>query len=347
MLDELRRTIGSLVRRGRAVGAAERGPGPLVTEADVVAAYRLLLGREPDPDGLRTFRAMVGTAPLAALTGALLASDEFRRTPMHAAVARREHDDLAVVDVGGGLRLLVSPHDLSNRGLVESGTYEPHVARALDAALSRGTTFCSVGANVGYHVLRAAHRVGEPGRVVAFEASARNAQLVTRSVALNGLRNVVVIPLAVADQRTLLRYVAAQGTNGAVAQVGDHTVSPDAGEADVLVQAIRLDDVRSLLGQVDVLQMDVEGAEGLVLRGARELLAASRPTIFAELSLGQLERTSHMTGEDLLRELCDLGYDITVLRFDGGLERFGKDVDRVCAFARAQPAPHVDIRCDP
>lgn len=342
----LRSWIGTALRRARAASGTSGATDPLVTEADIVAAYRLLLGRAPDPDGLRTFRAMVGAAPPSALSGALLASEEFRRTPMHAALARREHEDLAEADIGDGLRLLVSPHDLSNRGLLDGGAYEPHVAAALDAALSPGMSVCVVGANVGHHVLRAARRVGETGRVVAFEARPRNAQLVARNVARNGLRNVTVVPLAVADERTLLHYVAAQGTNGAVAKSEAGAV-PGTDPDDVLVQAVPLDDLRSLLGDVDVLQMDVEGAEGLVVRGARELLAASRPTLFAELSLGQLERTSHMTGEAMLGALRDLGYAISVLRFDGRVESFGQDVDAVCAYARAQAAPHVDVRCDP
>ena len=54
-----------------------------------------------------------------------------------------------------------------------------------------------------------------------------------------------------------------------------------------------------------------------------------------------------MTGEETLGLLRDLGYAISVLRFDGGVESFGRDVEGVCAFARAQPSPHVDLRCDP
>lgn len=312
-----------------------------------MAAYRLLLGRAPDPDGLRTFGALVGRSSVPSLVGALLASEEFRGTPMHAALVRREHEDLREVDVGGGLRLLVSPHDLSNRGLLESGVYESHVAAALDALLSPGRALCAVGANVGYHVIRAAHRVGATGRVIAFEANPDNAQLVARSVARNGLDNLTILPLAVADRSALLRYVAAQGTNGAVASLDADARGGAASDATQLVQAVSLDQLRSLLRRIDVLQMDVEGAEGLVLRGARELLAASRPTILAELSLGQLERTSRMTGEETLGLLRDLGYAISVLRFDGGVESFGRDVEGVCAFARAQPSPHVDLRCDP
>jgi FkbM family methyltransferase len=325
-----------------------------VSEADIHAAYRLLLGREPDPDGWQTFSALIATADVPDLVGALLSSEEFRRTTMHDALLRREREDLEPVAIGDGLELLISAHDLSNQGLRRHGVYEPHLSRALDEALRPGMSFCAVGANVGYHVVRAAQRVGEAGRVAAFEAHPGNAQLVARNVARNGLRNTVVLPFAVSDERTLLRYVAAQGTNGSVAplDVDDGNDAerrrPQGDEPGaLLVQSIRLDDLLELLSPVDVLQIDVEGCEGRALRGARRLLERDRPTIFSELSLGQLSRISGMTGEDYLGMLRALGYDLAALGFDGAVLTFGDDVDALCAHARAQATAHIDVRCTP
>lgn len=73
-----------------------------MSESDVRAAYRLLLGREPDPDGWHNFGAMVGKAPVAELAGAFLSSEEFRGTTMHDAVQRREREDLRIVEIGTG-----------------------------------------------------------------------------------------------------------------------------------------------------------------------------------------------------------------------------------------------------
>lgn len=343
-IARLRAGIAALGRRGRGAAPATS----LVTEADVRAGYRLLLGRAPDPDGWRTFSALAGKAEVADLVTALLSSEEFRRTPMHAALLRREHEDLERVDIGDGLALLVSAHDLSNQGLRRTGTYEAHLARALDAALAPGTSVCAVGANVGYHVVRAARRVGTAGRVYAFEARPANAQLVLRNVARNGLGNVVVLPVAASDRHGVLRYVAAQGTNGWVEPLGEGVASdPRALDGATLVQSVRLDDLLELMAPIRVLQLDVEGAEGLVLRGARRLLERDRPVVFSELCLGQLERTSQMSGEEYLSLLLPLGYEFAVLGFDGEDVPFGEDADALCAHARRQQAAHVDVRCTP
>jgi len=342
--DSWRSLLRRAYRRVSTTAASARPAGPLVSESDVRAAYRLLLGREPDADGWHNFGAMVGKAPVSELVAAFLSSEEFRGTTMHDAVQRREREDLRIVAIDDGLRLLVSPHDLLNEGLLRSGSYETHLVAALERTISPGQTICAIGANIGHHVVRMARRTGDRGRVIAFEAHPGNAQLLARNVALNALRNVTILPVAVSDERALHRYVAAQGTNGYVEPASAEAAV--AGDA-ALLQAVRLDDVRSVLGKVDVLQIDVEGCEGRVLRGAREVVAACRPTIFSELCLGQLRRTSAMSGEEYLGDLQRLGYHFNALAFDGRVVSFGDDAADLCAYARSQPTAHIDIRCDP
>ncbi len=310
-------------------------------------AYRLLLGREPDPDGWRHYTAMVGRGEVSELVSSILCSEEFRNTVMHRAVLRQERDDLDVVDIGEGLRLLVSAVDASNADLHRTGRYETHLAKALTATLRPGMSYWAIGGNIGYHVVRAARLVGPRGRVVAFEAHPGNATLLMRNVVLNDLRNVVVLPVAIADRCAIYRYVEAQGTNG--------FIEPARGPADVedvrdrsFTQVFSLDEMSRLVPPPYVIQVDVEGAEGLVLRGAENLLAGGRrPVIFSEFCIGQLERTSGLTGEAYLEKLVEYGYRLAVIGFDGVETSFERDAAALCEHARAQPTSHIDIRCDP
>ncbi|MBY0277999.1 FkbM family methyltransferase, partial [Candidatus Binatia bacterium] len=316
-----------------------------VTHADVTAAYRLFLNREPDPDGWRNFSAMVGKADVTELATCFVSSEEFRRSPVYAGIARTEHSELTVLPVASGMRLAVSPHDVLYLPLLESGQYEVHVAAALDETLRLGMTVCCVGANIGYHALRAARSVGSTGKVVAFEARPATADLLRRNALLNGLGNVVVLPLAVADRFATYEYVLAQGTNGYIRPVSGEgaELAPEA----TAIQAVPLDALANVLSPLDVLQMDVEGAEGLVVNGALDLLRAHRPRIFSELCLGQLERTSSMSGEDLLGILAALSYRFTALGFDGARFSFGAEVAAVLRHARSQPTSHIDLLCEP
>jgi len=56
--------------------------------------------------------------------------------------------------------------------------------------------------------------------------------------------------------------------------------------------------------------MDVEGAEGLVIEGARELIEKYRPIVTSEFSLEMLPRVSKMSGEDYLGYFKVCQYDI-------------------------------------
>jgi hypothetical protein len=75
------------------------------------------------------------------------------------------------------------------------------------------------------------------------------------------------------------------------------------------VHGRRLDDVVRELGlqRIDVLKADVEGAEVLVLSGARDVLTRFRPTLILEVVPGQLENmgTSVQALEGLL---ASVGY---------------------------------------
>src|SRR5262245_45473219 len=152
----------------------------LVTPDDIEAAYRLVLGRDTDRDGMKTYSAMIGVRPTSDLVGCLMSSDEFRRSPLYRVVERREHSDVSPLEVAG-LRLFVSKDDPCNRSLWEEGLYEPHLTAAIASVLRPGMVVWNVGANVGFHAMCAARAVGAGGHVVAVEALFENARLIQKS----------------------------------------------------------------------------------------------------------------------------------------------------------------------
>jgi hypothetical protein len=206
----------------------------LVRPEDVEAAYRLVLNRGPDPDGRKTYSAMIGSRTVSDLVGCLMSSDEFRRSPLYRVVERREHSDVSPLEVAG-LRLFVSRDDPCNRSLWEEGCYEPHLTAAIASVLRPGMVVWNVGANVGFHAMCAARAVGASGRVVAVEALFENARLIQRSALANTFANVTVLPLAASDAWQICRYVRAQGTNGYIEPTFAATATSAADLADPLV----------------------------------------------------------------------------------------------------------------
>ncbi len=153
------------------------------------------------------------------------------------------------------------------------GVYEQEKTKAVQALLKPGGTFVDVGANKGDFALLAAKSAGETGRVICVEPEPSNATWIRRNIELNGYRNITVCDLALSDHdgEALLHL----GTKS-----GFHTLLSGALQRDVgslVVKTRKLDSLLEELGatKVDVLKIDVEGAELQVLKGAVETLRAN------------------------------------------------------------------------
>src|SRR5436190_10169916 len=70
------------------------------------------------------------------------------------------------------------------------------VHRLIDRAAGPGAIVVDVGAHVGYNTIYASRRVGPSGRVVAIEPAADNLRILRENVAINGIANIVVEPVA-------------------------------------------------------------------------------------------------------------------------------------------------------
>jgi hypothetical protein len=64
---------------------------------------------------------------------------------------------------------------------------------------------------------------------------------------------------------------------------------------------------------VDLVKIDVEGAEGLVIRGAQDLIERHRPIVTSEFSMEMLPRVSGMPGKEFLSFFQARGYEIFLI----------------------------------
>jgi FkbM family methyltransferase len=187
--------------------------------------------------------------------------------------------------------------------LARAGAFEPFETELLLDALRPGDVALDIGAHVGYYTLLMARRVGPRGRVFAFEPDPANFDLLRRNVALNGYANVVLGPLAAADRGGPAR-LHLSGDNA-----GDHRLYPAGGEArpSVEVQTVALDNYfAGYSGPIDLVKIDIQGAECAALEGMRGLLARqAHVTLFTEFWPMGLAASGRSAAAylDLLREL--------------------------------------------
>jgi FkbM family methyltransferase len=197
--------------------------------------------------------------------------------------------------------------------LYVAGSYEPNEFAFLDRTLRRGMTVIDVGANDGLYTLFAAGRVSARGRVVAVEPSSRERRNLERNLALSRLRNVTVVPAALADEAGRAHLQVAPALHSGHNTLGGFAHKGVAAIGSELVAVETLDSLaeRLSLAKVDAIKIDVEGAEMKVLTGGRELLKTARPVVLLEANDDALRKQATSTDE-MLMLLRSLNYEIFV-----------------------------------
>jgi FkbM family methyltransferase len=201
-----------------------------------------------------------------------------------------------------------------------AGSFEPNEFAFLDRTLRRGMTFLDIGANDGLYTLFAARRVGRRGRVVAFEPSSRERHNLERNLALNRLKKVTIVPAALANQAGQASLQIAPALHGGHNTLGGFAHQGVSAIDAELVPVETLDAVADRLGigKVDVVKIDVEGAEVKVLEGARKVLMSSRPVLLIEANDEALRKQA-ASNSHLVALLRSLDYEIFVFSDKSGL----------------------------
>jgi FkbM family methyltransferase len=147
------------------------------------------------------------------------------------------------------------------------GDYEYEVRRFLVRQIQSGSTVFDVGASIGICTVPLAIRLGQHGRIYAFEALKSNYGSLLHNIRLNNLANVVPVFAAVGDKEGTVNMPEVDSGNCSLASESDRYSS---------VPAITLDEfaARHCINSIDLMKIDIEGSETKALRGASRLLSS-------------------------------------------------------------------------
>ncbi len=213
--------------------------------------------------------------------------------------ARSYHTPEFITIFGNVLYLV--PGD--NMGLSIWGeAYERNISRYLEKRLRPGDTFIDVGANIGFFTLLAAKYVGPTGRVIAFEPDAQNLNILKKNIEINEYKNITVVPMALSDHEGTISFFVSSHN------AGDHTIydrqekiqelrnvneldprgaydqhTPEDPRKEIVIEATTLDAYLEKEVLVPhIIKIDVQGAEGLVLKGMKQTLSLPEVEIISE-----------------------------------------------------------------
>ena len=204
-----------------------------------------------------------------------------------------------------GVRLNISTGESIGRKIYYFGEYENTLLDAFVSLLRPGMKVFDVGANMGIYSLVAAARGAFSW---AFEPSPEVAKILKSNIKLNGVSSrVFPVQEAVAEKKGEITFYAGRADNmgvGRIFKYGEN--SPETGSSTV--QTNTLDYYANTLAKPDLVKMDIEGAELLAFRGARELLAREdAPAILIEVHPGEIECLGG-TVDECIKGLVAHGY---------------------------------------
>jgi FkbM family methyltransferase len=181
-------------------------------------------------------------------------------------------------------------------------------------------TFVDAGANEGLYTLFAGRHVGESGRVLAFEPSAREFARMEANIALNGLGNVRPFRMALAQDDGEADLLIADDAHSGQNTLGalPHEGVVEAGRERVAVRRLDRALAEEGMDRVDFIKIDVEGAEAGLLEGASETLRRFRPLLLIEFNDGALRKQGRSSAE-LLKLLESTEYVVFSFQETTGL----------------------------
>jgi FkbM family methyltransferase len=182
---------------------------------------------------------------------------------------------------GGPAKGLIFPVKLPQDKLMWIGTWELDFANALQEVVRPGTVCYDIGGYKGYYAGIMALKGAS--QVYVFEPVPSNAKKINKLIALNPTLPIYLKQYAVSDQEgTAVFKLMSEETMG---KLSDSQFQSDIKSRDELkVNCISIDRlIEQGLTPPHFIKIDVEGAEELVLKGAKNTLLKYKPLLMIEI----------------------------------------------------------------
>jgi FkbM family methyltransferase len=116
-----------------------------------------------------------------------------------------------------------------------------------------------LGANIGYYTLLFSSLVGKSGKVFAVEPDSRNLPLLKKNIALNGISEIVnLFPIGIGSEDSKSLFIQSEYSNLSKLDYSGNKNSE-------IIDVVSLNSLGKIIGNVNVIRMDIEGAELLVI----------------------------------------------------------------------------------
>jgi len=188
-------------------------------------------------------------------------------------------------------------------------SYEPFFRQLFEESLRPGMVIIDGGAHIGLYSLIASRKLGNGGKVLAFEPDHHNSRALLSNLSLNHCHNVVVLRKALSSSVGRTRFYQCAGT------ISSSLIKrPEFDAGSVRPIEVETTTVDRELGALDLdtvlIKLDLEGAEPLAVQGMRETIKrASSAAVFVEVNPSALYAGGYAPAA-LVHALQELGLEL-------------------------------------
>lgn len=191
------------------------------------------------------------------------------------------------------------------------GIYGELDTKTVEKFIEQGDYVIDVGAAIGYYTLILARKVGNNGKVYAFEPKKDRFELLKHNTELNGYKNVVLENKAILPTDTKSVFFKSKRSLGGLKFITNEVQSE---ELQVVsdIQSVDLDTFLhnvNIKRQISFMKIDVDGPELLVLKSASEILKNKNLKILLEWDI-DTSRKSGCEPKEIIDILKENAFDI-------------------------------------
>jgi FkbM family methyltransferase len=221
----------------------------------------------------------------------------------------------------------LSVNDWVQKNLYINGYYEKNETDYWFKRCKEAATVFDIGANVGYFSLLAARSFkSKNATVYAFEPVTKTFNRLKENIFLNNFSNVRVFQKAVSSNNGAIKINIGNNQNWGMSSINTHEYL--SGDSEI-IECITLDSFceTQKIDKIDLIKIDVEGAEYRVLKGMEVVLQSAKPEILIEIIDNHLQKDSS-SAIVVFDFLWSMGYKSFVIRKNRILEPITKPVSQ-------------------
>lgn len=208
----------------------------------------------------------------------------------------------SIICNGPGFKMRVRPPytSLIGRSIYLTGVWEKEMTSFVQNRIQEGWNILDVGADVGYYSLLFASKTGKNGKVASFEPDPEPWPILNDNIKISGYSNITPYNFALSDHKG----------KGMMKKSGKGQLYPDKeGKEDntSTVKMIPFDDFFKELSwkHLDLVKIDVEGAELSVLKGMEKTLKKYHPHLIIEIHTRQLKEVFNTSALEVVKFLTE------------------------------------------